>query len=194
MADNQEQSIIQKFSDFFKKSIFVITGIITLYLGWYIVKLFFFHNNRTTFLGEGLINSPHFSHMISILVIYFLILFIVFLLYRKTKTIMLKEYNKNLDVVRERAVLQTTQKLSALMIQYISSYNAEIQQWLMHKQEQGQMPDVVAQASKNISTTLLNFSRLAFIMPYLDKNFNSDEYLQSDYKNAFLQLPYRKEL
>jgi hypothetical protein len=194
MVEQQSQAAIIKFTDFFKKFVFITTGLVILYMLGHAASFFIFNKSESSILEATVINNTFFSNMVSISIIYFLIIVVAFCLYRKTKKNMLRELNKNLDSVRERAVLQTTQKISALMIQYISSYNAEIQQWLMQKQEQGRMPEVVAEASKNISAALLNFSRLAFIMPYLDKNFSSDEYLQSESKHAFLQLPYKEEL
>lgn len=166
MKKRSNNESILKFTEFFKDFIVISSSSIMVYIVARFVGLAIINRQTANISFSDLFLKLFSTSMFPVLFSYAVIIFIAYSLYKKTKKAMIILHEQELKKEKEKAIIQTSQKLSALMIQYISGYNSEIQKWLMLKKEQGSMPQVVAEASSNINQTLQNFSRLAFIAPY----------------------------
>jgi hypothetical protein len=93
----------------------------------------------------------------------------VYLLWNKLKKAMLSACEKEIQCEKNRAVIESLQRITGLLAEHISVHNAEIREWVELKKEKGeQVSKRVEQASQKISIALRSLSEMAFVYPYTD--------------------------
>jgi hypothetical protein len=100
---------------------------------------------------------------------YGLLCLFVYLLWNKLKKAMLSACEKEIQCEKNRAVIESLQRITGLLAEHISVQNAEIRQWVEFKKEKGkQVSKRVEQASQKISLALNSLSKIAFVDPFAD--------------------------
>ncbi|HPQ52692.1 MAG TPA: hypothetical protein PK253_05535 [Spirochaetota bacterium] len=181
---------IQIFTDFGKDMALVAGGTllsfgIVQFLTLLVIK------TKTKLLFDYTIFIQFFSmQMVPTIIAYGVLITTIYYLYQKAKSSIMKLNDQEIQREREKAIVQTSQKLTSMMVEYISSYNNEIKSWIQHRNEKGQQPPVkIVNASDKIGKALKVLSELSFLMPYGSRGHYSIE----DY-SAFLEQNLRKEL
>jgi hypothetical protein len=109
---------------------------------------------------------------------------LVYLLWNKLKKVMLAACEKEVQCEKNRAVIESLQRITGLMAEHISVQNAEIMKWVELKKEKGQQVSKrVEQASQNISIALRSLSEMAFVYPYTDESVQYWTELENAIKN-----------
>jgi len=158
---------VQIFSEFGKDIALVVGGTLASYLMVQIVTLLIMKNRIELLLDYQLFIRLFSFQMIPTLVSYGVLIAAMYYLYRKTKRVMTRLHENELQRERDRAVVQTSQKLTGVMVQYISRYNAELREWVRKKIDKGEQPPApVVRASDYIAKTLYALSELSFVVPY----------------------------
>jgi len=104
---------------------------------------------------------------------------IVWYLYRKTRSMMLAQGERELNESRREAMVATLQKITGLMSSTVARHNAEILEWAAARKARGQEPPgKVAGASMKIAMTVQALSQVSFAVPYrIEEIADVDEYL-----------------
>jgi len=112
---------------------------------------------------------------------YALFSLLVYILWNKLKKAMLLACEKEIQCEKDRAVIESLQRITGLLAEHISVHNAQIVEWLEFKRQKGeQVSKRVEQASQKISIALCSLSEMAFVCPYTD---NPSQYW-SELENA----------
>jgi hypothetical protein len=112
---------------------------------------------------------------------YALFSLLVYILWNKLKKAMLLACEKEIQCEKDRAVIESLQRITGLLAEHISVHNAQIVEWLEFKKQKGeQVSKRVEQASRKISIALCSLSEMAFVCPYTD---NPSQYW-SELENA----------
>ena len=78
---------------------------------------------------------------------------------------------------KSRAVIEAPQKTAGIIVDNISSFNADIKEWILSKEKKGeQAPMKLVHASKNIENALMELVETNFIHPYI----NHDDSIKSE--------------
>ena len=118
-----------------------------------------------------LLAIPLFTFGVLVLAIYYL--------YNKTRKTMLVLKEKELAYERRLAQEQAAQSVTVMMIDSLSRYNAEIQDWIATRKAAGQQPPLrVEEASRKIGQALNAMTELSFVAPYTGER---GEYRYDDY-------------
>lgn len=128
--------------------------------------------------------------MVPTIIAYGVLIATIYFLYQKAKSSILKLNDQEIQREREKAIIQTSQKITSMMAEYISAYNNEIKNWIRYRKGKGQQPPVtIVEASDKIGKALHVLSELSYIMPYDIRN----NYTIEDY-TAYLEQNLRREL
>jgi hypothetical protein len=94
---------------------------------------------------------------------------LVYILWNKSKKAMLLACEKEIQCEKDRALIESLQRITGLLAEHISVHNAQILEWLEFKKQKGQqVSERVEQASQNISLALNSLSKIAFVYPFGD--------------------------
>lgn len=101
------------------------------------------------------------------LITYLVLLIVVLWLFRRTRTIIEGLNREHLKRERDRAVLETSQRLTGTVIEALARNNNDIQSWVASKKMKGErVPKKVEVPSRRISHTLALLSEVSFLRPY----------------------------
>ncbi len=169
------------FTRFFKDVLIIGTGSLLLFG---IVQFF----SLSILKNKGYIDfdSSFFIQLLSLqmipsLIAYILLVSFIFYLYRRTKKILSVLRENEIMIEREQAVIQTLQKVTGIMGEFISTQNSNIKDWIEKKYAKGeQVPLKVEESSMNIGRAMDTLSKMSFLTPYLDKTSvrNIEDYTQ----------------
>lgn len=181
---------IHVFTEFGKDMALVAGGTILSYGVVQFLTLLVMKTNSTMMFDYGLFIQFFSMQMVPTIVAYGVLIATIYYLYQKAKLSILKLNEQEIQREREKTIVQTSQKITSMMAEYISTYNNDIKSWITHRREKGQQPPVkVVDASEKIGKALRILSELSFIMPYgTSNNYSIDDY------TAFLERNLRKEL
>jgi hypothetical protein len=114
---------------------------------------------------------------------------LVYILWKKLKRTMLLACEKEIQCKKDRETMESLQRITGLLAQYISVHNAEITKWIEFRKQRGQQVSKrVEEASRKISLALTSLSEIAFVYPFTE---NPPEYL-NDLEGA-LKNNFREE-
>jgi hypothetical protein len=115
---------------------------------------------------------------------YALFSLLVYILWNKLKKAMLSACEKEIQCEKNRAVIESLQRITGLLAEHISVHNAEIMEWVELKKGKGQQVSKrVEQASQNISIALRSLSEMAFVYPYTENPVQYWGELENAFKN-----------
>lgn len=153
------------------KAIAIVTSgsfgvhVTVMLLDYYLVKKPLYINLQGDFVGS-VFSSP----MIPIMGAYGIFLLVIYFLWQRLEKAMLLAQEKEVQSEREKASLESMQRITAIVSEHISVHNAEIMKWVAFKrQRRQQVSERVEQASKKIATALRSLSEIAFVSPYTDE-------------------------
>lgn len=99
---------------------------------------------------------------------------ILFFWYRMKKTVQ-RAYDIDLKEQKMQSKIRTTQKMTALIAEYISKHNSEIMNHLEFRKSKGQqVSDKLVNASNRIARSIQILSEIGFIQPYIDSESEYD--------------------
>jgi len=165
----QRKRLIHMISQMGKTIAIVISGSIVVHiavmlLDYYLVKKPLYINLQKDFVGS-IFSFP----MIPIMGVYGLFLLVIYFLWQRLKKAILLAHEKEVQSEREKAILESMQRITGIVSEHISAHNAEIMKWVGFRKKQGQqVSEKVEQASKKIATALQSLSEIAFVSPYTD--------------------------
>ena len=144
---------------------FIVYGF-SQYIGLSILKKNLFLN-----LDEKLAHQLFSSQMIPTMIVYAALITTIFILYNKAKKIISIIHENEIRIEREKAVVQTSQRITGMMSEYISVYNADIKEWIEERKERGQQPpSKIVNANMKISMALNALTEASFLLPYAEIN------------------------
>ena len=101
---------------------------------------------------------------------------LVYILWKKLKRTMLLACEKEIQCKKDRETIESLQRITGLLAEYISVHNAEIMKWVEFRKQKGQQVSKrVEEASRKISLALNSLSEIAFVYPFTE---NPPEYLK----------------
>lgn len=109
-----------------------------------------------------------------------LVLFLIitnFIYYFKNEII--KSHQKELVLQKDKAVIDTLQKLTMMIVNNVTLQNAEIIKWINNRKEKSKdVPDVLIRSSRVIGESLQILSEVSFVSPYIaDRETDVNKYL-----------------
>ncbi len=111
------------------------------------------------------------------LITYLLLLLVVLWLFRRTRSIIEGLNREQLKRERDRAVLETSQRLTGTVIESLARNNNDIQYWIASKRMKGErVPRKVEEPSRRISHTLALLSEVSFLRPYNGADSDLDSF------------------
>ncbi len=111
------------------------------------------------------------------LITYLLLLLVVLWLFRRTRSIIEGLNREQLKRERDRAVLETSQRLTGTVIESLARNNNDIQSWIASKRMKGErVPRKVEVPSRRISHTLALLSEVSFLRPYNGADSDLDSF------------------
>jgi hypothetical protein len=169
---------VQIFSEFGKDIALVVMGTLASYFFVQIITFFIMKNKIELLFDYSLFIRLFSFEMIPTLVSYGVLIAAMYYLYLKTKRVMTRLHEHELQRERDRTIVQTTQRLTGMMVHYIASYNTELRDWIRKKADKGEQPPApIVKASDNIARALFTLSELSFVIPYGRINVNTiDDY------------------
>jgi len=76
-------------------------------------------------------------------------------------------YQREMQIQREQTIIQTSQKITALLAENLTQENAEILKWIESQKKQGhQVKESVERASKIIGSSLHVLTETSFVAPF----------------------------
>jgi hypothetical protein len=109
---------------------------------------------------------------------YVILASIAYFQFVKVGRIMNHLHAKDIEMERGKATVETMQKVTAYMAEYISIHNNEILTWISKKREKGDIvPRAVEVSTSKISEAMSALSEISFIMPYDKTETNPSRYI-----------------
>ena len=128
--------------------------------------------------GDGFIGTAFSFSMFPVLGSYILFTITAYYLWTGMKKALLASQEKELQIAKEKAVLESTQHLVGIFAQHITVQNAEIIKWVQSRRNASkQVPEAVNRASRNIAAALETLTEAAFIAPYTGSDPHSTKIL-----------------
>lgn len=156
------------FVQFGKDIATVITSTLAGYVFVQIISLSIMEKKLHLLFDQALLLYLFSYQMIPPFIAFMVLTASVYFLYYKAKKTMELLHAKEIQSEKEKAALDAVQTVTAMMIDYVAGYNAEIKDWLERKKDKGdQIPTKVAAASKKISLAMQAMSELSYVNPYL---------------------------
>jgi len=153
-------------------------------LDYFLVPEPFYLNLRTDF--PNVIFSAFMIPMISV---YGLSLLTIYFLWEKKKSALRFAYQKEVQSEKVEAVLNSMQRLTAMLAQHIATHNAEIMNQIEQRKRRGQLvSEKVEAASRNIGYALKSLSEISFIFPYTDFRPEQVEDIEKILKNKLNEV------
>lgn len=178
MSKGPQRKITQLFSRFVTDVLVVLTGTIVSFGLVHVVTLHIIRQSHDLLTMERLYQAYFALQMIPAAVAFAFLVSVIYYLYRKTRNMMLALGEQEVRAHREEAMVNTLQRITALMAASVARHNAEILEWAESRREKGQQPPRrVTEASMKIAGALQALSQLSFVMPYrIGKGAALDEY------------------
>jgi hypothetical protein len=105
--------------------------------------------------------------MIPTIAAYGLLAGIAYFQFIKVGKIMNRMHRKDMETAQSSATVETMQKMTAYMAEYITLHNNQILAWASKKKEKGEsVPHAVEISSARISEAMRALSEISFVMPY----------------------------
>jgi hypothetical protein len=94
---------------------------------------------------------------------------LVYILWKKLKGAMILACEREIQCERDRETIESLQRITGLLAEYISGHNAEILRWVEYQKGKGrQVSQRVEEASRKISHALASLSEIAYVYPFGD--------------------------
>jgi hypothetical protein len=92
---------------------------------------------------------------------------IIALILSNYKNKILKLHKKELNLQKNKTIIETFQKLTMMIINNISSQNSEVIKWVNEKKHKdGNVPEVLDKSSKIIGESVQILAEVSFVSPY----------------------------
>lgn len=132
--------------------------------------------------------------MIPAIIAYGILAGIAYAQFVKVGRIMNRIHTKDMEMERGKATVETMQKVTAYMAEYISHYNNEILTWVSKKKQKGEdVPQAVALSSNRIAEAMGSLSEISFILPYDKSDTDPARYIDI-LKNRLESYPSAEKL
>jgi hypothetical protein len=90
-----------------------------------------------------------------------------------------KLHIKDVEAERGKTAVETMQKLTAYMSEYIAQHNNMILAWIAHRRDKGELaPQIVETASSRIAGAIGTLSEISFTIPYDTNVTDPDRYYE----------------
>lgn len=109
----------------------------------------------------------------------FLLFIIISITLSNLKLYIHKHFHDELQLQKNKNIIESSQKITSLIAGNITMQNAEIIKWINRKQEKGQaVPEVIQNASRIIGKSLQLLTEISFVHPYSpDHSISADNFL-----------------
>ncbi len=171
----ESKKISALLSSFFYRVLFIFVGASFLHLAVRIITLASFQSEQELDITKLELFKIYSFDMIPNLFAYAILLMIVYNLFIKTKRAIEKENESQIAMEKEKVAIMSSQALTSLMVEAISSSNNDIKEWLRRRKQAGTAPKEVEEANENISNILKAFSESMFLAPYIQKPNSGEE-------------------
>ena len=194
MASKLAKNPMHAFSIFGKYIITVAFGTLFVHCVITILTIYIFQKPTDAGFLDDYISHLFSYRMLPTIVTYSIFLSIAFYFYNKTKKIMHFLNQQEIKKEKTRAILKTSQNTTGTIIDHISVYNSEIMEWLIQKEQKGEIPpEKIVDANRKISMALITLSKKSFLYPYVNSDtFNYDDLISSLEKNILDDLNINK--
>jgi len=187
MKNQYPRRVIHVFSQFGKDVALVTTGTFVIHTFVKILSVAILENKNLLDFNSNFFLHLFSYQMIPNLIVYGTLISILYYLFQKSKKMMMVLNENEIRNEREQAVMQTSQQITAMMVDYISGHNADIREWVEKKKDKGQqVPAVIEQANQNIGMALNTMSEVSFVLPYLNPDHSDvddyTEYIENNLK------------
>ncbi len=172
------------FLQFGKDMASVIGGTVTGYVLVQLISISIMERKIHYLIDEKALMYLFSYQMIPTFLVFAILIASVYYLYQRTRKAMLLLSEAEISREREKAAVEATQSVTAMMIGYVSLYNAEIKDWIEKKREKGEQPPVrVERAHDKISHAMETMSEVSYLLPYVNTGASSLE----NYRSALEQ-------
>ncbi len=129
------------------------------------------------------------AFMIPMIGVYGLSILTIYFLWEKKKSALRFAYQKEVQSETVEAVLNSMQRLTAMLAQHIATHNAEIMNQVERRKRRGQpVSEKVEAASRNIGYALKSLSEISFVFPYTDFRPEQVEDIEKILKNKLNEV------
>ena len=117
--------------------------------------------------------------VIPTVIAYALLIGIAYVQFVKAGRIMNMLHARDIETERSKTTVETMQKLTACMSEYIAQNNNMILAWIAHRKDKGESaPQIIEEASSKISGVIGTFSEISFTIPYNSTVQSPDRYCE----------------
>jgi len=187
MGKQHKRGIIHVFTQFGKNVALVTSGTFIIHIFVKIISIAVLEKKSLVNFDTDFFLHLFSYQMIPSLIVYGILVSVLYYIFQKSKKMMVELSEIEIIEERHQAVMQTSQQITAMMVDYISEHNANIYEWIEKKKSKGQqVPNVIEESNENISKALNTMSRVSFVLPYLNSDHNEvkdyTEYLNNNLK------------
>lgn len=117
--------------------------------------------------------------VIPTIIAYAFLIGIAYVQFVKAGRIMNMLHVKDIEAERSKTTVESMQKLTACLSEYIAQNNNMILAWIAHRKDKGEStPQIIEEASSKISGIIGTFSEISFTIPYNSTVQSPDRYCE----------------
>jgi len=160
----RRSEIIHIVSRFGKSIILIVICGLGVHLSVMLIDLFIVRKPLYLNLENEFIDSAFSYAMIPVIMAYLVFSLLVYLLWQKMRQAVVAARETELRHEKQKMMLDTLQKIVAILGEHITAHNSEIQMWIADvKMKKKQPPRDIENASRKIAAALGALSEIAFL-------------------------------